>query len=75
MKSVFFFALISISYSGYSNAEITTKKQADQFINQYCISLVNQLEKSLTIKKGIKGDEEILDLLIASTEPKQIIDT
>ena len=75
MKQLFFVALISISCSGFANAEITTKKQADQFITKYCISLVNKLEKTLKIKKGIKGDEEILELLVASTEPDQIIDT
>ena len=45
MKKILIIALMSILCGGNANAEITTKKQADTFINQYCISLVNKFEK------------------------------
>lgn len=71
MKKIFFVLLITILSSSYSNAEITTKKQADDFINQYCISLVNEFEKALEFNNAImkedelEGEDEFSGLLLA----------
>ena len=75
MKSVFFVALLSVLCSGHANAEITTKKQADQFITQYCISLVNSLENNLKRSKEIKSEDEILEAFVTGAEANNIIDT
>lgn len=85
MKNVFFVALLTIIYSGHANAEITTKKQADQFITKYCISLVNDLQKAeeMTndLKSGddIENDEELAAVLLTGAltgaEINNIIDT
>jgi len=45
MKKILFIALMTLACGGNANAEITTKEQAETFINQYCISLVNKFEK------------------------------
>ena len=75
MKNIFFVGLLSFLCSSYANAEITTKKQADQFITKYCISLVNDLEIALKISEQIKGKDEFLEFLAIGSETKQIIDT
>ena len=61
MKKIFFVALFSFFLSGNSFAEITTKKQASQFINQYCISLVNEFKNTLAEKESLKKSVENAD--------------
>ncbi len=48
-KLFFLISLLTITYN--ANAEITTKKQADQFLSQYCIALVNGIEKTVEKQK------------------------
>ena len=70
MKKTCFVALFSFFLSGNVHAEITTKKQAQEFINQYCISLVNEFKQTLEAKNELKknaekaGEEDLVALLL-----------
>ncbi len=58
MKKKCFVALCYFFLSGNIYAEITTKKQAQEFINQYCISLVNEFKKTLKEKNELQKSAE-----------------
>lgn len=69
MKKYFFVAFFSCFLSGNSIAEITTKEQADEFLNQYCISLVNEFKQTLEEKNELsknteQADEEDIAILL-----------
>jgi len=70
MKKICFVALFYLCISGNAFAEITTKKQAEEFINQYCISLVNEFKKTLEVKQSLEknaekaGEEDLAALLL-----------
>ena len=42
-KILFSFSLLATSSV---NAEITTREQADKFLDNYCIALVNEIQKA-----------------------------
>ncbi len=44
MKKIIFIIMLFFSFS--VNAEITTKEQADEFLSEYCIELVNGIQES-----------------------------
>lgn len=80
MKKIFFVAFCYFFLSGNSLAEITTKKQADQFINQYCVSLVNEFKQTLEEKKQLQksaqkaGEEDFAALLLTGAATVNDID-
>lgn len=45
MKKVIFIILFILSASS-AHSEITTKKQADEFLEQYCVVLINEISKA-----------------------------
>ncbi len=47
-------------FSSQVNAEIKTKEQADKFIGDYCVSLVNEIQKAV-IRQGDLAKEEKWD--------------
>ena len=59
MKKILFIALMTIACGGNVNAEITTKEQAETFINQYCISLVNKLGKIVEKTRDLDTNNNI----------------
>ena len=80
MKPIYIFAIFSFFISGTSYAEITTKKQADEFMNQYCISLVNEFKKTIEVKNELKknaeklGEEDLTTLLLTGAATVKEID-
>ena len=54
MKTFFCIFLLLISCNAH--AEIETKDQADDFLDQYCINLVNALEKAAKKQKTLAGN-------------------
>jgi hypothetical protein len=49
MKTIFIGLFLLSTYSAH--AEIKTKEQADNFLNGYCIGLVNEIEKAVGKQK------------------------
>ncbi len=56
MKSLFIAILMFTAVN--AQAEITTKEQADQFINTYCITLVNEIEKAANKQTTLAEKED-----------------
>ncbi len=80
MKKICFVALFSFFLSSNVHAEITTKIQAQEFINQYCISLVNEFKQTLEAKNELKknaekaGEEDFAALIITGAVTVKNID-
>ena len=75
MKHLLFATLFPLLFTSSASAEITTKKQADEFIEKYCISLVNNLAKNLKRAEEITDEDEIFELIATSAETQQVIET
>ena len=80
MKNIFFIAFFSFLLCGNALAEITTKKQAVQFIDHYCISLVNEFKQTLEEQNELikdveeAGEEDIGFLLLTGVATSGRID-
>lgn len=61
MKKICIVALLFFFLGGNVHAEITTKKQAEEFINQYCISLVNEFKQNLEARNELEKNVETLE--------------
>ena len=55
MKKIF--ALTCLLTTFNVQAEITTKEQADKFLHDYCIALVNEIEKAVEKQKVLANKE------------------
>jgi hypothetical protein len=49
MKKILF--IFSLMATSSVNAEITTREQADKFLDNYCIALVNEIQKAVEKQK------------------------
>jgi len=56
MKKIFFIVFLTATFN--VNAEITTKEQADKFLDKYCIALVNEIEKAVEKQKQQAAKED-----------------
>ena len=56
MKKTLFILLVAFTCN--ASAEITTKEQADKFLDQYCIALVNEIEKAVDKQKVLASKED-----------------
>lgn len=56
MKKILVFILFISTFN--TQAEITTKEQADKFLNSYCIALVNEIEKAVEKQKKQAKDND-----------------